>query len=293
MRVRFFPDRSKNKRFIYSRYIVDIGVRGGGSPHELPETCCAKQCFERGQGSRRAAAAPRGSPAQDSISVFVCLFAHTLKNAGFTEFYTFPMISCFFMKKWKSSEIEYFAGNCIFGLESGPLRNTKKTTRNIDGLGVLFTPKRILMQKSWNLLIFVIFRENWEFDQKFMIFTENDGNVQILGVATLHIFKKHQIKAQNVTEMELFGRHLARQQNSWFSAKHWNFLKFQENHVKWWIFMKFCGFPVSDVNSIDLALVFIRVGAKCGNDAFCVEIVAREWVLCCFHDFCSSFQLFA
>ena len=56
-------------------------------------------------------------------------------------------------------------------------------------------------------------------------------------------------------------------------------------------FHEICGFPVLDVNSIDLALVFIRVGAKCGNDCFCVEIVAREWGLCYFYDICSSFQL--
>ena len=56
--------------------------------------------------------------------------------------------------------------------------------------------------------------------------------------------------------------------------------------------MKFCDFPVLGRNSIDLALVLIRVGAKCGNDDFCVEIVARDLILCCFYDFCSKFQLF-
>ena len=56
--------------------------------------------------------------------------------------------------------------------------------------------------------------------------------------------------------------------------------------------MKIGDFPVWDGNSIDLALVFIRVGAKCGDDDFCVEIVARELVLRCFYDIFSSFQLF-
>ena len=56
--------------------------------------------------------------------------------------------------------------------------------------------------------------------------------------------------------------------------------------------MKLCEFPVLDGNSIDLALVDIRVGAKCGNTDFCVEIVACELVLCCVHDVFSSFELF-
>ena len=54
--------------------------------------------------------------------------------------------------------------------------------------------------------------------------------------------------------------------------------------------MMFCDFLVLGGNSIDLALVFIRVGAKCGNDGFCVEIVARELVLCYFNDFCNIFN---
>ena len=54
--------------------------------------------------------------------------------------------------------------------------------------------------------------------------------------------------------------------------------------------MKSCDFLVLDGNYIGLALVFIRVGAKCGNDDFCVEIVAREWVLCYFNDFAAVFN---
>ena len=57
-------------------------------------------------------------------------------------------------------------------------------------------------------------------------------------------------------------------------------------------YMGFCDFPVLDGNSIDLALVFIRVGAKCRNCDFCVEIVARELGLRCFDDIPSSFRLF-
>ena len=59
-------------------------------------------------------------------------------------------------------------------------------------------------------------------------------------------------------------------------------MHFQYFHWNSEFYMGFRGFPVLDGNSIDLALVFIRVGAKCGNDGFRVEIVARGLVFTLF-----------
>ena len=52
--------------------------------------------------------------------------------------------------------------------------------------------------------------------------------------------------------------------------------------------MKICDFPVLGRNSIDLALVFIRVGAKCGNDDFVLKSSRASW----FHAVFLFFQLF-
>ena len=70
-----------------------------------------------------------------------------------------------------------------------------------------------------------------------------------------------------------------------------NFIKFHDFYGRCRFYVKFSGFRDLGGNTYDFGFIFILFRAKCENDDFCVEIVARELVLRWFHVVPRCFQL--